>query len=108
MTEQQKQDEENNPTNGFVVKAYNGRYLSRSLQWVRHKDDKLVGVGQKMPGNRRAFVHPVSAICAGGFWDNRVLEITPACYDPKLEFTAITGQPMSYEEFLDKMASPAP
>lgn len=76
---------------GFVVAGRKKAcYLSRTFQFVRHRDRK------KRPGICNAWVHTKEALDAGGRWTKHVHTVYPARYDPKLRTTVITGPGMRH------------
>lgn len=83
---------------GFIVVATNGRFLSRSLRWVRHRvrDES----GKDVHGTRRAWVHPLEIVRNGGKWKDEAFAVMPACFDPELGFTAIAGEAQGYSKFV--------
>jgi hypothetical protein len=81
---------------GYVVVGLDGRYLSRSMKWVRHADRTLGGV--HLFGERRAWVHTSQTLKAGGEWSSNAKVALPAAFDPHANFTVITGGPIPIEE----------
>ena len=69
----------------YVVRSRDGRYLSRTGRWVKHRNKGVV------PGIRRAWAHPIEFILEGGDWEREVDAVVPAEYDALVQFTAITG-----------------
>lgn len=82
--------------NGFVVLHEDGKKsLSRSGRWVHHRN-RVRG----LPGTRRTWVHTHESI-KNGTLPAEVGSLLPACFDPVIEYTTITGGPIAYSEFLN-------
>ena len=84
------------PVNGYVILHEDGkRSLSRSGRWVHHRDRN-----RDLPGTRRAWVHTREYI-ESGVRQAGAGSLLPACFDPAIEYTAITGEAITYGEFFD-------
>ena len=82
--------------NGYVVVRSNGKFLSRSGQWVRKRNRSTSS------GERRAWVHTPENILGMNQLATELGELgklLPACFDPGVGYTAITGEPISYQGF---------
>lgn len=91
------------PVSGYIVVSKEGKFLSRSLRWVRHRNRDVPG---KLHGTRRAWVHTVQTIRQEGEWRTEVAVLFPACFDPVLDCTAIAGGMISYSEFTSGKRDP--
>lgn len=80
---------------GHVVISGSGKFLSRSMRWVKHRNRR-----RGLPGNRRAWVHPTAVVLAGGNWAAEAYELLPARYDQAGDYTTILGEPISYHAFI--------
>jgi hypothetical protein len=78
---------------GYVIQGAKNRFLSRSGRFVKHLDHS------KRKGIKRAWVHSEEFLMRGGTWAAQATEVYPAIYDPEIEFTVITGAPVSYQDF---------
>ena len=79
---------------GVIVLDRGGRFLSRSMRWVRHPD-RLTHTGAK-----RAYVHAPKVIRNGGPWADDARMVCEARYNPSTTYTEPFGSPMPFEGFL--------
>ncbi len=78
---------------GFVVQLSDGRFLSRKMRSVRHRDKKTT------LGVERAWVHTGDELRANpGDWAQRVDKVFPAKYTSWANQTTITGESRPYDE----------
>ncbi len=74
---------------GYIVKNFDGRFLTRSMNWARHhgKPD-------------RAFVHPKELLLGTQDWMSDADQVYLAQYNPVHDHTEVVGnEPLSFEKF---------
>jgi hypothetical protein len=78
---------------GFVVQSWDGRFLSRKMRFVRHRNKKST------TGLQRAWVHtPDDLRSKTGDWTGAVEKVFPASYDSTGNQTVIKGGEIPYED----------
>ena len=82
---------------GYIVIAYDGKFLSRNKRWVQHPQL------EKSLGSREAWVHSSAQIRAGGEWVAEADTLIFATYHPVKDETTILGKPMKFQDGMEKM-----
>ena len=85
-----------NEAAGLVVVSRDGRYLSRRMRWVRHRNRRLTS------GINRAWVHDPGELRKGGDWAAQASTVYPARYLQDPGSTEITGDVMMFQAFMAK------
>ena len=84
---------------GYVVQSNRNHFLSRKGRYVRHSNRSST------KGVERGWVHSEAFLLNGGDWAVRAVLVHPARYNPARDLTEITGEPLTWEAFLEKYQS---
>lgn len=75
---------------GYVIKSWNGRFLTRSKNWSRHRRNI-----------NRAWVHPKESLLGTQDWMADAREVYLAQHNPALDNTEIVGNgALPFETFV--------
>jgi len=83
-----------NKAAGYVVQSTPHRFLSRTMRFVRHQDRS------NRKGMERAWVHRKERLLEGGPWTSEATMVYPAQYNGVTTYAEITGEGVTFKEFL--------